>query len=107
MEFGDKMRELLDKKGITQKEFAKEINMNYAHANKFFTGRTPNMEFILKVAKRYPEIDLNWLLLPHEEHNTQLRVAEQSADYSLSKAMKYIDGVEEKLEELKKYLTQN
>lgn len=107
MEFGEKMRELIDKKGITQKEFAQEINMNYAHANKFFTGRTPNMEFILKVVKRYPEIDLNWLLLPHEEHNTHLRVAEQSADYNVSKAMQYITGIEKELEELKKYLTQN
>lgn len=107
MEFGEKMRELIDKKGITQKEFAQEINMNYAHANKFFTGRTPNMEFILKVVKRYPEIDLNWLLLPHEEHNMHMRVAEQSADYNASKAMQYITGIEKELEELKKILTQH
>ncbi|WP_051638137.1 helix-turn-helix domain-containing protein [Maribacter sp. Hel_I_7] len=106
MEFGEKMRELIDKKGLTQKEFAHEINMNYAHTNKFFTGRTPNMEFILKVVKRFPEIDLNWLLLPHEHRKINDRVAEQPADYNASKAMQYITGVEEKLEELKKYLTQ-
>lgn len=107
MEFGEKMREILDKKGLTQKEFAQEINMNYAHANKFFTGRTPNLEFILKVVNRFPEIDLNWLLLPQRNHDHLTLVQEPNSHYSAVKALNYINDVEEKLEELKQYLTQN
>ena len=107
MEFGEKLREILEKKGLTQKEFAQEINMNYAHTNKFFTGRTPNMEFILKVVNRYPEIDLNWLLLPQGSRKTSLAVSGPNNPYDTDVALNYVKEIEGKLAEFKEFLTQS
>lgn len=107
MEFADKMRQLLVNKDLTQKEFATEIKMNYAHANKFFNGRTPNMEFIMKVVSRFPEIDLNWLLLPQDEHKKIYLVNEGKEPYSNPQVMEMVYDLKKKLSELESFLTQS
>ncbi len=62
MEFKDKIKGLVAENNMTQRSFAKEIDMEYGYVNKFFTGRTPNMDFLMKVLEVFPEVDLNWLL---------------------------------------------
>lgn len=107
MEFRDKMRALLVKKGITQKEFAAAAEMNYAHANRFFIDRAPSMDFIQKVVQVFPEVDLNWLLLSHPEHRTVDRVQEVDVTYNKEEALDYVTVIEEKVLELKQLLTQS
>ncbi|KAA2218289.1 helix-turn-helix transcriptional regulator [Maribacter flavus] len=107
MDFGARMKLLLADEGLSQKEFAEKVNMNYAHANKFFTGRTPNMEFISKVLEIFPDVNLKWLLFAQGERTDQHVLHEANGTYKRADAMKYVNQIEEKLNELKRFLAQN
>lgn len=51
-------------KNITAKQFAEEIGIQPSGMSHILGGRNnPSLEFALKVLRRYPEIDANWLLL--------------------------------------------
>lgn len=107
MEFAQKMKLLLEKEGISQKEFAHRVNMNYAHANKFFTGRNPNMEFLEKVMLVFPKVNLNWLLIPEQDEKVPDMLQEQGERYQNdTKAMAYIEEIEQNLSKLKSVLSQ-
>jgi len=106
MEFGEKMKELISIKGLSQKQFALQIEMDYSHANKFFTGRKPNMEFISKVLKVFPNVDLNWLLTEQREDNNIMLVQEPNTPYIPKEVTTYIQNIEENMNKLKSVLTQ-
>ena len=51
-------------KNITAKQFAEEIGIQPSGMSHIMGGRNnPSLEFAMKVLRRYPEIDANWLLL--------------------------------------------
>ena len=51
-------------KNITAKQFAEEIGIQPSGMSHILGGRNnPSLEFAMKVLRRYPEIDANWLLL--------------------------------------------
>ena len=107
MDFSEKLKLVLRENGLTQREFSEKVGMEPAHANKFFTGRKPNYEFLLKVVKAFPKIDLNWLLLDQDEHNTNWAVTDGSIPITKKEAEIYIRNIEQNLSELKQLLTQN
>ena len=107
MDFGEKMKMLLSQKGMSQKAFAEKIGMNYAHANKFFTGRKPNMEFLSKVIEVFPDANLKWLLFSQGEHQEDGSLQEENAPESITKAIAYLEEIEEKISNLKSILTQS
>lgn len=106
MEFSEKIKNLLKDKGLTQVEFAAAAGMNYAHANKFILGhRAPSMDFIQNIVKVFPDVDLNWLLLPQREHKGVYRLGEENGSYANQKALDYIQILEDNVNELKQLLT--
>tara|TARA_R110002051_G_scaffold323660_1_gene418008 strand:+ start:73 stop:501 length:429 start_codon:yes stop_codon:yes gene_type:complete len=70
MDFGKKLKSLLKANDMSQIQFAELIDMNYEHSNKFFTGRKPNVDYLKKVLKVFPEVDLKWLILDNDEYST-------------------------------------
>ena len=107
MDFSEKMYLLLKNGSLSQKDFALKIDMNYTHVNKFFTGRKPNVEFLSKVIKVFPEVNLNWLLFS-EENETEIQfVKEPTAPYINGNAKKILNDLEENIKSLKAILTQN
>lgn len=55
---------ILRAKNITAKQFAEEIGIQPSGMSHILGGRNnPSLEFAMKVLRRYPEIDANWLLL--------------------------------------------
>ena len=106
MVFADKMKMLIKEKGWSQRDFSRESGMDYTHANKFFTGRKPNMDFLLIVKRLFPTVDLNWLLLTQENDDTVIMVQEDDTQYQVSKAIHYLDELEEKISKLRVVLTQ-
>ena len=55
---------ILQAKNITAKQFAEEIGIQPSGMSHILGGRNnPSLEFVTKVMRRYPEIDINWLLL--------------------------------------------
>lgn len=69
MKFGEKVKLLLKSEGITQKELAAEIKMNYSQVSNYISGyNKPSLDFIEKVIRKFPKTDLNWLLR-EDAHN--------------------------------------
>ena len=55
---------ILQAKNITARQFAEEIGIQPSGMSHILGGRNnPSLDFVLKVLKRYPEIDAGWLLL--------------------------------------------
>ncbi len=88
---------ILRAKNITARQFAEEIGIQPSGMSHILGGRNnPSLDFAVKVLKRYPEIDANWLLLGKgamygngtsvavtEERNTETAVPQQTeADFS-------------------------
>lgn len=52
-----KMKKIL---GLTTREMAKELNVSYSLLSKLLIGyRQPSKQFLEKVKKQYPNIDIN------------------------------------------------
>ena len=60
----DRINLILRAKNITARQFAEEIGIQPSGMSHILGGRNnPSLDFAVKVLKRYPEIDANWLLL--------------------------------------------
>ena len=54
---------LLKAKNITARQFAEEIGIQPSGMSHILSGRNnPSLDFIMKVVKRWPEININWLM---------------------------------------------
>ena len=54
---------ILQAKNITSKQFAEEIGVQPSGLSHILSGRNnPSLDFVMKVMRRYPEIDINWLM---------------------------------------------
>lgn len=107
MDFSGKMDLLIKNAGLSQKDFAQKVDMNYTHANKFFTGRKPNVEFLSKVVKVFPDVDLKWLLFSEEDNTEIYFVKKPKGPYINGDAEKILNDLEENIKGLKAILTQN
>ena len=55
---------ILRAKNITARQFAEEIGIQPSGMSHILGGRNnPSLDFAVKVLRRYPEIDANWLLM--------------------------------------------
>lgn len=60
----DRVNLILRAKNLTARQFADEIGVQPSGMSHILGGRNnPSLEFAVKVLRRYPEIDANWLLL--------------------------------------------
>ncbi len=54
---------LLQAKNITAKQFAEEIGVQPSGMSHIMSGRNnPSLDFVMKVVKRYPEVNIYWLM---------------------------------------------
>lgn len=54
---------ILQAKNITARQFADEIGVQPSGVSHILSGRNnPSLDFVMKVIKRYPEININWLM---------------------------------------------
>jgi len=59
----ERITEILRRKNLTPSQFADEIGIQRSGMSHLISGRNkPSLEFILKVLKRFPDIDPVWLL---------------------------------------------
>ncbi len=55
---------ILKTKNLSASQFADEINVQRSSISHILSGRNnPSLEFILKIIKQFPEIDIEWLIL--------------------------------------------
>lgn len=96
----DRINILLKAKNITARQFAEEIGIQPSGMSHILSGRNnPSLEFIMKVMKRWPEININWLMFgkgelyvgnqesvvedTHQETNNIEQIVQQTDDYDL------------------------
>lgn len=55
---------LIKAKNITARQFAEQIGIQPSGMSHILSGRNnPSLDFVLKVVKRWPEVNINWLML--------------------------------------------
>ena len=75
---------ILRAKNITARQFAEEIGIQPSGMSHILGGRNnPSLDFAVKVLRRYPEIDANWLLLGK---GAMYGGGQQSTDSNVDKA---------------------
>lgn len=59
----DRINLILKAKNITARQFAEEIGIQPSGMSHILSGRNnPSLDFVMKVIRRFPEIDINWLM---------------------------------------------
>ena len=66
----DRIQQILDAKKLSATQFSEEIGIQRSSLSHVLSGRNkPSLDFMLKIKSRYPDINLNWLLLGDGEMN--------------------------------------
>ena len=59
----DRINLLMKAKNVTAKQFAEEIGIQPSGMSHILSGRNnPSLDFVMKVVKRWPEVNINWLM---------------------------------------------
>ena len=59
----DRINLILKAKNMTARQFAEEIGVQQSGLSHVLSGRNnPSLDFVMKIVRRFPEIDINWLL---------------------------------------------
>ena len=60
----DRIKQLMEKKNMTSTQFSDEIGIQRSSLSHVLSGRNkPSLDFMLKIKDRFPETNLDWLLL--------------------------------------------
>jgi len=74
---------LLKAKNITARQFAEEIGIQPSGMSHILSGRNnPSLDFVMKVVKRWPEININWLMFGKGEMYVGLPNSTQETHHS-------------------------
>lgn len=64
----EKINLILKTKNISARQFAEEIGVQPSGMSHILSGRNnPSLDFVMKVVRRYPEIDIKWLMFGQGE----------------------------------------
>jgi len=62
-DFSKRLEKILDFYGISATAFSEKIDFNRSTISHLLSGRNkPSLEFVMKVVKEFPEVELYWLL---------------------------------------------
>lgn len=104
MEYKEKVEEFLNIKNINKRDLATKLNKSESLISRWTNADKPSLEFLLSLAKAFPDLDLNWMLKeasPYKLSDLQtLQVFDTQSDYGKS-AMDIITDIEGKLNVLK------
>ena len=78
MTFHEKLREFFNQRKITNKAISEEIGYSEVMVSRYLNKNKPNYEFLTAIARKYPEIDFNYLFKDHisEQIDHRLEVIE-------------------------------
>ncbi len=87
--FGEKLKAVLKKEGITQQEYADRIGTKRMAIGHLATNRRGyNQKDIEHLVEQFPDVDLNWLLKPHEVlKKLEIAVPPEKYDPALNNAV--------------------
>lgn len=60
----DQIKKLMDSKNLSPTQFSEEIGIQRSSLSHVLSGRNkPSLDFMMKIKSRYPDTNLDWLLL--------------------------------------------
>ncbi|MCB2209181.1 MAG: helix-turn-helix domain-containing protein [Bacteroidetes bacterium] len=60
----NRIKQIIDKEKLSSTQFASEIGVQRSALSHVLSGRNnPSLDFMMKIKNRYPDINLDWLLL--------------------------------------------
>ncbi len=89
-DFADRLQQIMNSNSLSASAFADTIGVQRSGISHILSGRNkPSLDFVLKVVKAFPEVDLYWLLNgkgTYPSGNTAVEsVPESTANQSRSK----------------------
>lgn len=77
----ERIKKIMESKKFTSTQFSDEIGIQRSSLSHILSGRNkPSLDFMLKVKARFPEINLDWLLLGNgimvEENLPEIKIEE-------------------------------
>jgi transcriptional regulator with XRE-family HTH domain len=102
MGFSKKIKEFFDSKGLTQRDVGKIMdNYNEQMVSRYMNSDEISATFIKKIAKYFPDADIDYLI--REENDTNNVLNEPSDSYN-TEAVQLVVEIEERLNKLKEIL---
>lgn len=98
-DFGLHFKVLLKKYGISQAKFSEDTQTHAGQVSRYVNGESPSGDFIMKVVSYFPK-DISFLFFGEKRDELH----EEDGVYEL-KSKEIIAEVEQKLQELKRYLS--
>ncbi|MFT5103054.1 MAG: plasmid maintenance system antidote protein VapI [Candidatus Latescibacterota bacterium] len=98
-DFTKRLEKILSHYSLTATAFSEEINFNRSTISHLLSGRNkPSLEFVMKVVKHFPEVELYWLL----NGKGSFPIAEEISNTGISEVKKedattLPEGTEQKL----------
>ena len=87
---------LLKAKNVTARQFAEEIGIQPSGMSHIMSGRNnPSLDFVMKVVKRWPEVNINWLMLGKGEMYASVPLNAQEQEGHSVKQVEERHGVEQ------------
>jgi transcriptional regulator with XRE-family HTH domain len=101
MPLSERIKEFLDEKEISQKDFCDKTGYNDRTFSNVLTGRTkvPKIDLVEAFIRFYPEVDIRWLILGDGEMETDTSAPVNIAD-KLESMESVIDHLSRKMVEL-------
>lgn len=80
----ERIRAIMESKGMTQQEFSQFLEMSPASLSSIFTGRTnPTLNVVESIKKKFDNINLEWLMFG----NGQMFIEDETVDANESTAI--------------------
>tara|TARA_R110002049_G_scaffold206788_6_gene377220 strand:+ start:895 stop:1215 length:321 start_codon:yes stop_codon:yes gene_type:complete len=105
MMFEEKLKQLIKTKYSKLSDLAEKFDMNYTQLSQYVNGKKVSIEFLTKIIKEFPEVDLNWLLREDVSNGNNVNETAESYKAMLSNEQ-IISKIEVLLEDLKKQMVQ-
>lgn len=97
MTFSDRLKKIIEKLGVSQSEFARNVGLTRAQVSQYISGTIiPKVDKLETFVSKYDTLNLHWLLTGHGEMFLEKDV-EPSAS-SLEDQMKNVDSRLSRLE---------
>ena len=89
-EFGERLQKIIDFNNLTASSFADRIGVQRSSISHILSGRNkPSLDFILKIIKECPEVELYWLLNGEGSYPS---VSEKTSNGSISSLVDSVDS---------------
>jgi len=110
MEYSEKIKHFMEIKGLNNRDLSNKLGKSEGLVSRWVNAEKPSLEFLLTMAKVFPDFDLNYILkekiVYSDFEEAPLKVADEKLNYGLS-ITDIITDIESKLTLLKEKVAQN